>query len=105
MNAPRFDSPDQPRSLTPKVEAQLTAALQAHAAHPSDETEKGLKGAIEEAARDARARELRSEELVLVFKAIERTSGVLLADEKTSSSRNRLIKALLDAYYLSQESE
>lgn len=101
MNAPRFDSPDA-RALSPEVESQLSAALKAHSAQPSEETARTLKTAIEAAAADARARDLRSEELVLVFKAIERTSGVLLGDEKAAASRNHLIKMLLDAYYLTQ---
>jgi hypothetical protein len=105
MNAPRFDSPDNPRSLSPQVETQLSAALKAHSSKPSDETAKTLKLALVAAAQDARKRELRSEELVLVFKAIERSSGALIADEKVSPSRNQLIKALLDAYYLSQENK
>lgn len=102
MNAPRFDSPDA-RSLSPQVEAQLSAALKAHSKQPSEENSRTLQSAIHAAARDARERELRSEELVLVFKAIERTS--VPPDEKAAASRNRLIKSLLDAYYLSQDSK
>lgn len=101
MNVPRFDNPDSARSLSPQVETQLSAALQAHSKQPTDETGKALKAALETAAEDARTRQLRSEELLLVFKAIERSSGVLLGDEKAAASRNQLIKALLDAYYKS----
>jgi hypothetical protein len=105
MNAPQFDSPDGARSLSVHVEAQLSAALVAHAKQPTPETAQSLKSALEVAAREARERELRSEELLLVFKAIERTSGVMLADEKAAASRNQLIKSLLEAYYLSDRRE
>jgi len=105
MNAPRFDSPDSPRPLSPQVEAQLTAALKAHSSKPSDDTAKRLQDAIVAAAQDARKQELRSEELVLVFKSIERASGIPVGDDKIAASRNKLIKALLDAYYLAQKSE
>lgn len=106
MNAPRFDSPETVRSLSPEVEAELAAALRAHSAAATEDTATALRLSFAAAARDARERAMRSEELVLVFKAIERRAGpmVTLAPQ-AAASRNQLIKELLDAYYLAQRPE
>ena len=102
MNAPQFDNTENARALSPDVESRLTASLKAHASQPTEQTANALKAALDAAARDARARQLRSEELLIVFKAIEQSSGALMRDDKSAMSRNKLIKALLDSYYTAQ---
>ena len=101
MNAPRFDSPDAPRSLAPEIEKRISVSLKAHAHKPTDETSVSLRTALAAAARDARERGILSEELVLIFKAIEHSAGIRLADDEPGNpnSRSQIVRALLDAYY------
>lgn len=105
MNAPQSETPGAPRALDPRVEQELVDALKAHfSSKGSDATRGALNDAMTAAARDARARQLRPEELVLAFKALEHRAGYAVPDKGTRGDRSRsqLIQALLDAYYADQ---
>jgi hypothetical protein len=105
MNAPQSDAPGSPPALSPAIEQQLSAALKAHAVRPSDETTASLRSAIAAAAIDARRHGLQSQELIIVFKSIEMQAGrIAEGDGRSPESRNQLVRALLDAYYMAETS-
>src|SRR5256885_16819983 len=62
--------PDRNRMLAPEVAEEVRVALTARWHSPSRD-DSALKAALTAAARDARSRQLRPEELLLVLKAIE----------------------------------
>jgi hypothetical protein len=92
-----------PRSLAPNVEKELEDTFRAIAA--GQDVKLRLQRAIEAAARDARERQLRAEELLLAFKAIEERSGVLVSGGLFVGGtgypvgRSQLIRTLIEAYY------
>jgi len=92
-------TPDESRRLSPEVEAQLEAALRlvAGPAHALDV----LHDAVRAAAADARARNLRAEELLVNFKEVEARLGAPLVDNASlgDAERSRVIRALIEAYY------
>jgi hypothetical protein len=102
MNAPRSETPGPPRPLDPRIEQTLVDALKAlFSADPTEAARQALQDAVVAAARDARARKLRPEELVLAFKALEQRAGYSVPEKPTRGERPRsqMIQALLDAYY------
>lgn len=97
-----------PRGLSAEVHTALEAALRCYGSTGSAEALDALTAMLQTAGRDARARELRSDELLLVFKAIELKLG--LGDHErfdrtgvgrpeSAMSRTRLLRAMLEAYY------
>lgn len=62
-----------------------------------------LREAVVAAANEGRARELRSEELVIALRTIEGRVGELasLQERMRSEFRVRLIRSMLEAYYRS----
>lgn len=94
---------DPPRALTAEVQVRLELALRTFAAAGSAEAFDELIQALGAAGRDARALAMRSEELVLAFKAIEQAIGISVPERsKTGGSamgRSQIIRALIEAYY------
>lgn len=90
---------EPPRRLSPDVERELERAL--HAFATGQDATGMLRPALESAARDARERNMRAEELLMAFKAVERRVRAPLGEETPSGSPLRvpLIRALLEAYY------
>jgi hypothetical protein len=88
-----------PRGLSPEVERELEDALRELSGEAS--VSPRLTKAIQAAGHDARRRALRSDELLLAFKAIEARVGPLADVEyfQAPISRTRLIRALIEAYY------
>jgi hypothetical protein len=103
MVARHTNTPEEPfRSLSPEVEEQLERALHDFAAAASPVVPDSLRATLERAGNEARERKLRPEELILVFKALERRIGVRFPDPSTPGDptfRTRLIRALLEGYY------
>lgn len=103
MVAQHSNTPGEPpRSLSAEVEQRLERALRGLVADRSTAITEGLTDALKAAGSDARERNLRPEELILVFKTLEERIGVTRSDEETgprSNFRARLIRALLEAYY------
>ncbi len=106
MVSQQNDNP--PRGLSVEVHTALEAALRFYASTGSVEALNALTAMVQTAGRDARARELRSDELLLVFKSIEHKLGIGDHErfEKTgvghpenAISRSRLVRAMLEAYY------
>lgn len=96
--------PDDPqRALSPEVHADLSKAIVALTSSGSTpEVSEMLKGALEAAGRDARERNLKPEELILAFKAIERRLSrdvPEFEDDGKIAIRSGVIRALLEAYY------
>jgi hypothetical protein len=87
--------------LAPEVADQLRSALIARWQRP-EESDALLSDALAEAARDARQRQLRPEELLLALKAIEEPVAESLGradDEARSSFRQWLVGACMRAYF------
>jgi hypothetical protein len=103
MVAQPTNTPEEPpRSLSPGVKEQLEQALREFADAAKPIVTDALRSALERAGNDARARKLRAEELILLFKAMEQRIGVKFPDlerEGGATFRTRLIRALLEAYY------
>lgn len=97
MNPPEGES----RSLSPDITARLEQALRAFISAPSERVTETLRTALQAAARDARARDLRPEELIVLFRAMEERIGKLPEGEfaPTSTFRSRMLGAMLQAYY------
>jgi hypothetical protein len=95
--------PDLPRPLSPAVQAQLSQAIAALTASGSTaQVSEMLKCALQSAAREARERNLRPEELVLAFKELERTLDTNVPEYEKDGKvamRSVVIRALLEAYY------
>jgi len=87
--------------LSPEVKEQLERALREFAASATAVVTDALRATLERAAHEARARKLRPEELILVFKSLEQRIGVRFPDAKAGDPtfRTRLIRTLLEAYY------
>jgi hypothetical protein len=93
---------DAPRSLSPEIEAQLEQALRDFAVAGAPVVTDSLRTTLERAGNQARERKMRPEELIVVFKSMERRIGVRFPDPQTAGDptfRTRLIRALLEAYY------
>src|SRR6266571_7862338 len=103
MVAQHTNAPEEPpRSLSPEVTVQLEQALREVASAARPVVTDALRSALERAGHDARARTLRAEELIIVFKAMEQRLGVTFPDPETAGGatfRTRLIRTLLEAYY------
>ena len=103
MVAQHTNTPEEPpRSLSPEVTEQLEQALREFAAAAKPIVTEVLRTALERAGADARARKLRAEELILLFKAMEQRIGVKFPDPQIGGGvtfRAQLIRGLLEAYY------
>src|SRR5438270_10412651 len=103
MVARHTNTPEEPaRSLSPEVTEQLERALRELAAASSPAVTDSLRATLEKAGNEARERQLRPEELILVFKSMEQRIGVRFPDAEKAGDptlRTRLIRTLLEAYY------
>ena len=94
---------DPPRSLSPDVEKQLEQSLRTFLKTknaPADD----VRSALQAAARDARARSLRAEELLTILKSLELRLGSSIPEDggdDKDAGRSRLIRAMIEAYYMS----
>ena len=92
---------DENRPLSPEVTRQLRAALSTRWTHPSA-FDAPLTEALSAAARDARARGLRPEELLLALKAVEQDVALSLEiDDTQDRDRFRiwLVGACMRAFF------
>ena len=90
------------RTLSPTVEQQLEQALRAFLKTKNAQAD-GLRTALRVAAKDARERKLRAEELLTVLKSMEQRIGITIPEETDGdkdASRSRLIRAMIEAYYM-----
>ena len=94
----RDNPPDNPRSFSPDIQAALEAAMRESWA--GEEPPEALRAAVKAAARDARDRMLRAEEMLVAFKALEQRVYDQHRKPVSSADRARVIRALIDAYYL-----
>lgn len=90
---------DPPRPLSPEIEHELEAIFR-EMIRGADVADR-LKVAIDATAKDARARQLRAEEMLIALKAIEARVGPGLTDDhpRAPGMRSALIRALIQAYY------
>lgn len=95
----RHNPPDGSHGFSPGVQSALEKALrEPWSGTPSEE----LQRAIKAAAREARDRHLRAEEMLIEFKELERRVFLQRtpAGLPSSADRSAIIRALIDAYYL-----
>src|SRR5205809_3420381 len=84
MVAQHTNTPEEPpRSLSPEVTEQLEQALRDFAAAAKPMVTEVLRTALARAGDDARARKLRAEELILLFKAMEQRIGLKFPEPQT----------------------
>lgn len=103
MVAQHTNTPGEPpRALSEPVQRQLELAMRAFAANDQRSADL-LRDAVVAAANEGRARELRSEELVIALRTIEGRVGELasLQERTRSEFRVRLMRSMLEAYYRS----
>ena len=89
--------PGSSRSFSPEVEAALEAAMREE--WTGDEPPETLRAAVRAAARDAKQRLLRAEEMLVAFKAIELRAAARHGPLGRGEDRVRIVRALIDAYY------
>ena len=103
MVAQHTNTPGEPpRPFSPEIEKALVNALRSLAEGDSDASSGKLRRAVAAAGEDARARDLRPEELVLAFKSIEAQLAKLLTPAASSAHeavRTQVMQLLLEAYY------
>lgn len=95
----RENPPDDWHGFSPAVQDALEKALrEPWTGTPSDELRRALKAA----AREARDRHLRAEEMLIGFKELERRVFLQRtpAALPSAADRSAIIRALIDAYYL-----
>lgn len=96
---PQHSSGPPPRDLSPDVLRQLEHAFGQFAARAADAAAL-LTEAVRAVGRDARARALTPEELVLAFKSVEARVQLSAPKDWTATAlRTGLIRAMLEAYY------
>jgi hypothetical protein len=93
---------EPPRTLSPDVEQQLEQSLRTFLTTKNASAD-DVRSALQRAAKDARARSLRAEELLTILKGLESRIGTVLPEDgggDRDAGRSRLIRAMIEAYYL-----
>ena len=101
MMAPDSRYSPEPRALSEQTLAALRRAVSSHQGRSADSDE-SLRRAVDAVVAEARARQMRAEELILAFKAVYNAlpePAAAAARAEQLRLREQLITACIKAYY------